>query len=703
MEAVEQGCPLMELASVLEALVAAEQLDAAETLGWMLLGERAGQLPPEQALDVAKAVVSAVPVSDELRGQAAEIYRKIHGGKDHFDAVLRASGLTTGQSPRRAFRTLDICLAAAPGSYLVNRFDHNAFRLAEFDATLGEYQFSDAAGKPHHLEPKAMADEFDPVDESDFRVMCQFCPAELTRLLEDEPAAVLIGLCLSSGGEINSAHLKDKLCPKHLPAEKWSGWWNRARTAANRCKQLSLEGRNPIVVKYHPAGLTLEDELAGAASSARAPLDKLLVAQQYLRQAAQRKLLPNPAFLATIMNSLSEQAAGEGQDRSIALAAALAIEKLTEAGAPAPAKTHPSSHEILAACEVPAAVIAAMDSEELFPAALDRMAVREDALAQLQQLMCKSHAAVLDKVAARLLVAEAGQSVAKTIADAMARPLENLQVCLWLWKGPTTPLECVPPKMEILTRLLNVLIELDRDWDVDPAFRKEVCQQVRSALGAGDYASYRAALAEMSEAVAGTTKRRIERCDGLAEAVQGKMMGLLRESFYSLFVEAKVAPWLVEGVIWTTEAGLSRQQEEFHELTDVKMLANARDIGAAAAHGDLRENADWQFAMEEKRRFQAQAAKMQDDLARARVLRTENVPTDSVGIGSRVTLRPAEGGVEVTMTFLGPWDGDLSRNIYTYKTPLAQSMMGKAVGETVVLKGDAQETQYRIERIESAI
>ena len=63
LEAVEQKAPAAPMAGVLEALVAADQLNTAETLAWTLLAERTTQLPPEEALEVAKAVVTAVPAS----------------------------------------------------------------------------------------------------------------------------------------------------------------------------------------------------------------------------------------------------------------------------------------------------------------------------------------------------------------------------------------------------------------------------------------------------------------------------------------------------------------------------------------------------------------------------------------------------------------------------------------------------------------
>jgi len=144
-------------------------------------------------------------------------------------------------------------------------------------------------------------------------------------------------------------------------------------------------------------------------------------------------------------------------------------------------------------------------------------------------------------------------------------------------------------------------------------------------------------------------------------------------------------------------------EAQLKDIFDVKMPANSRDIGEAAEGGDISDSGDWQAAIEEQRRLQAQAAKMQDDLVRARVLHAQDVPTDSVGVGSRVTVKRVSDGELIEMSFLGPWDSDVDNRVYSYHTPLAQTLMGKTPGETVTLKIDGGEAQYTIETLASAL
>lgn len=706
MQAVEQNAPIEVLAKVLAALVDAEHLDAAETMGWALLAERIEEHPgdPLAVLGVARAVVSAVPISDELRGQAAELYRQAHGRHERFEVLLKASGLLTGQSPRRAFRTLEVCLAIRPGGYVANRYDHAVFQVDGYNEAMGEFEVSDTLGRTKRFEPKLLADEFDAVDDSDFRVLASHRPDALRELLEADPAAVLIGLCMANDGRIDANELKERLTPTYVPADKWSGWWNRARTAAKRSEYLSIEGRSPIVVVYHPGGKSLEDEFAEPLASAKMPLDRLARLRQYVREAQSRRKPVQPAFVAEHVEALAQQAEQFADRRPAdALAAALAVEALREMNLPAPSRTHPAPAEILAAAAEPAKAVAALDDPTLWPAALDALQTRPDAGDHLQKLLQAAPIARKDEVAVRLRRLGRGEALDAAVAAALANPAANLDICLWLWKGPAAEAGVSAGQVELLGKLLGVLGELERDWVGDPAVAKDIRQRIRSALAAENFAAFRAAAAQMDEAVAGTMKRTIERCEGLAVAVREEMLNVLRESFYQLFVQARVNPWEDPNAIWTTQAALNKREDELKYLVDVTMFENARAIGAAAEHGDLSENSEWQFAIQERDLLRARAAKMQDELQRARVIHRENVPTASVGVGSRVRAVRLSDGATLELSFLGPWDSDIDKGIYSYQTAMGQSLMGKRVGDEVTLKLGGSEEPYRIEGLSSAV
>ena len=79
------------------------------------------------------------------------------------------------------------------------------------------------------------------------------------------------------------------------------------------------------------------------------------------------------------------------------------------------------------------------------------------------------------------------------------------------------------------------------------------------------------------------------------------------------------------------------------------------------------------------------------------------VPTDHVGIGSKVTLRRASDGTTTTLVFVGPWEADIHVGRYNYQAPISQQLMGRGVGEAVHLAIDEHEDDWTVESIERGL
>jgi transcription elongation factor GreA len=707
MAAAEGSPPISpkQAEEVLAALVAAGKDDLADTLGWALLEEVKARQAPQQRLDLAKAMATAVPMSTELRQLAAGLYQEAYGTHKDFDLLVKASELVNAPTPRRAFATLDLCLRITDGSFVANRFRNRVLQVKGLDPALREYELEDLAGGGVTLEPRKLADEYDLIDETDFRVLSHRDPERLKELFYSDPAAVLIGICQSREGRIDAVDLKEMLVPRYIEADKWGGWWGRARTAAKRCPHLALEGRNPIFLVYHPGGLSLEQELAADVEAVKTPIDRLELLRRYVREARQRKVDTDPAFAAALTDALARDAGAFVRTRpSDALAASLGLAEAAEMGLPIPAAGgYPTPRDVLAATAEPYRVVLGLENDSLWPEALEALAGLPDAGRDLEAILPLSPMRRLDNLAALLRKVGREEALLAAAGKAIADPLGYLEIILWLWSGPAEPVPGAPGKLEILSRLLKTILDIDVDPQVAVgADRKEIQRRIRTALAARDLAGFREVVAQMDEPMADIIKRRIERTDGLAETVRDEMLRVLRESFFSLFAKARVEPWLDETALYTTVEAMRRYEAELKHLVEVQIPANSRAIGEAASLGDLSENSEWKYAVEERNKFQARQAKMQDELTKTRALHPQEISVDRVNIGTRVTLRRTAGAGTIDMSILGPWDTDLARRRYSYQTALATALLGKHVGETATLKLEGDDAEYTIEAIDVA-
>ncbi len=689
----------------LTAFLDAGKEETAETLGWSLL-EAHANAPKEQTLALASAALLAVPKSEELRNQTAELFKEVYAAKENFEKIYKAAGLETGQSPKRAIRTLNTCLALKPGMYMGNRFDGRVIKITGLNV-MGEFEYHDFAEKSEDvLEPKLLADEFDVLDETDFRVLQQN-PEEMEKMMQKDIGRVLVGMCIANSGEINSDQLKERLIPKYLPASKWTSWWGRARTAAKKSEKLTLEGRNPVTVVYHATGRSLEEEYRNSEEfkSAYHPIDCLVLLRNYIRDAAARGQAPDEKLTGQITTMIAQRVAKcipSLPNEALEGVLVLALAKEMGISIPAEAADLPTPADILGHVHEPASSVAGLPDADLWAGAIKAIKGLANAADIFEKLLYLSPVEQLDVIAENLKELGRPNAAGEAIAKAMNFPIKHIDLCLWVWLADAGLVEDQPGKLTILMKILDMSHEIDHNWHGDNTSRKDARQKVRNALAARDYAIYQAALDEADEAMGSVVKTKIERTDGLAQAVNEQLINRLRDKFFSLFVKAKALPWEDESVIWTTDKALEAHQEEMRILKEVTMPANAKQIGEAAEAGDLRENADWQAAIEERDMLVARARKIQNELLMARVIHVTDVPKDSVSVGSKVTLKRVSDGKTFEMSFLGPWDSDTDNNIYAYTTRLAQNLMGKALGETLTLELEGQEDQFTIDALAPA-
>lgn len=151
---------------------------------------------------------------------------------------------------------------------------------------------------------------------------------------------------------------------------------------------------------------------------------------------------------------------------------------------------------------------------------------------------------------------------------------------------------------------------------------------------------------------------------------------------------------------WVSQAGLEAAKAEYATLINEKIPANKAAIAKARELGDLRENSEYKMARQDQTVLLARKSELEKFINRARVIVADAVKTDKVNIGTKVTLKKASGASTV-YTILGAWDSNPDKNIVSYQTPLAQAMLGRAVGESVTLPNGETASVQSIQRYDA--
>lgn len=132
-----------------------------------------------------------------------------------------------------------------------------------------------------------------------------------------------------------------------------------------------------------------------------------------------------------------------------------------------------------------------------------------------------------------------------------------------------------------------------------------------------------------------------------------------------------------------TAEGLRKLRKEIEELERFIKVDLPRDLQAAAAHGDLRENAEYAAAKEKQAYSMARLRELRERVRSAEVVRRNDFPDDIVTLLKRVRIKDLETGAQEEYTILGDGDTDLDKGIISYLAPLAASLIGHKKGDIV--------------------
>jgi transcription elongation GreA/GreB family factor len=634
-----------------------------------------------------------------------DLYRCCYADSEGLDALLTESGLGGGRPARRGLRTLDVCLGLEEGGFLATRDSEGAARVDGIDRSTWRFTVTGRDGT-EILGAVRLADRYRAASPSEFRVMRQFAPDELMGRLKDDPASVVIELCMERGKSIDTDTLEAILVPDLLGEEDWKKWWTRARTALKRCPNIRIEGRSPYRITYVDKPVALEDELLAQFGNVRGPLKRFDLVEKYLRMCKERREQVSEAALARCAEQLTAHA-----------------RRLTEAGSAEALLAWTIAHKVATAGgddgipdEAITLIKASTDLTRVFQP-IEREALLELACVWLAEARPDDWAEqLLDLLpgftlpgcewATRRLV-EAGVDAAgfePVVQQIMASAVRHFEALLWLWDSPSQAERIpLPPSITLLSRILRTLEECRRSERIPKETTRRLAGRAKSVLSARKFERFDQCLEGLDAEMARALRNQIRRLDSLGQAVRSDLQSRLDRRFPLREAQARVEPWMRDDVLYVTREGLSLKQQEIDHHVNVKMRENAKAIGRAAEHGDLSENAEYKFALEERDLLRARLAQMNAEVAAAHVITPDEVPLEQVGIGTKAVFKRVGDGEPYELSFLGPWEADTEKGRLNYRAPLAHTVLGKRIGDTIEFDHTGAVGTYEIVALENAL
>jgi transcription elongation factor GreA len=139
-------------------------------------------------------------------------------------------------------------------------------------------------------------------------------------------------------------------------------------------------------------------------------------------------------------------------------------------------------------------------------------------------------------------------------------------------------------------------------------------------------------------------------------------------------------------IIYVTEDGLQKLKDELDLLRNVERPLISRQIADARDKGDLSENAEYAAAKEAQGMLEMKISKLQDLVARSRVIDETKIDISSVRILHRVKIRNQSNNSVMEYQLVPESEANFKLGKIAVSSPIAQGLIGKKVGDIVQIK-----------------
>mgnify|MGYP003455687430 FL=1 len=152
-------------------------------------------------------------------------------------------------------------------------------------------------------------------------------------------------------------------------------------------------------------------------------------------------------------------------------------------------------------------------------------------------------------------------------------------------------------------------------------------------------------------------------------------------------------------VMYVTHETLEQLKNELQKMRSVDRPAASRAIAEAREKGDLKENAEYDAAKEAQGMLEARIAKLEGELANARIIEIDSIDISKVSILTKVTLTNLNTKKTVTYQVVSEKEADLKAGKISVTSPIGRGILGKQVGEVAEVRAPAGLLKFKIEEI----
>ncbi len=159
---------------------------------------------------------------------------------------------------------------------------------------------------------------------------------------------------------------------------------------------------------------------------------------------------------------------------------------------------------------------------------------------------------------------------------------------------------------------------------------------------------------------------------------------------------------MVDREIILTPEGYRRLKDEVEFLATVKREEVAERIRNSRDFGDISENSEYDDAKNEQALLEARIYALEEKIRSATVIDSGAVNTDTVGVGTKVTIQDMERGDVLQYAIVGSAEADPGDHKLSNESPVGRAILGRKPGDKVTVVVPQGSKKFKVLAIEKA-
>lgn len=597
--------------------------------------------------------------------------KKRYPDDPHFNERLKLVGMRTKENFQGALANYDLLAHMNKGKFVFHTGGWGTGEIVEISPLREQVtiEFENVAGRKHLSYANAFK-TLVPLEDEKFLARRFSNPDKLEQEAKEHPLDI-IKLLLSDLGPKNATEIKDELCELVIPEADWAKWWQGVRAKLKKDPMIESPSSLKEPFRLRKAELTADERMEKALKNSSSTNDFIQSSYNFIRD------LPNARKHQDIKNTLKTKLLEILADPNLTQEQEIQIIVFLENMFSHQVDGRSTEYLIKVLKNIPTIInkieIQAFRKRVL---TLVREFRKDWSDIFIELFFSSQQSPIRDYILKELNGPETKKLLKEKLTYLLNHPTESPETLVWYFQKISAQEDDSLPysNKEGVGQFFESFLILLSSIESKPEYR-DLVKKIYTNITNKRYALVRSIIEGTSVEFLKEFLLLVSKCQTFTDH-DIKILHSLAAVVHPSLAEAKSKKkhW-DENLIWTTEEGYLKTQDRIRHIGTVEIIENAREVEAARALGDLRENSEYKFACEKRSRLQGELKLLSEQLKRARIITKDDVMTDEVGVGSVVDVVDSTGH-KTTYKILGPWDANPDEHILSFQSKFAQAMVG---------------------------